>query len=107
MQAETLRSGQWDNVLREDAASAESEVQCQGLCSLPSTWSTAMEHEKNPNSDKQAAKPVQKDPSALARASRLEKYAATQAGGDGIEGDVRKRHKTDAEKLGAQMPDRK
>jgi hypothetical protein len=39
--------------------------------------------------------------------ARLAKYAATQAGGDGIEGDVAKKHKSDGEKLGAQMPDRK
>jgi hypothetical protein len=39
--------------------------------------------------------------------SRFEKFAATQAAGDGIEGDVLKSGKTIDEKLGANMPDRK
>src|SRR5277367_1108365 len=39
--------------------------------------------------------------------SRFEKFAVTQAAGDGIEGDVRKRDKTGDEKLGANMADRK
>jgi hypothetical protein len=40
-------------------------------------------------------------------ASRFEKFAATQAAGAGIEGDVAKKNKTEDEKLGAQMTDRK
>jgi uncharacterized membrane-anchored protein len=39
--------------------------------------------------------------------SRFEKFAATQAAGDGIEGDVLKSGKTVDEKLGANMADRK
>ena len=39
--------------------------------------------------------------------SRFEKYAQTQAAGDGIEGDVLKPGKTADEKLGANMADRK
>lgn len=39
--------------------------------------------------------------------SRFEKYAATQAAGDGIEGDARKSGKTVDEKLAANMADRK
>jgi DUF2934 family protein len=39
--------------------------------------------------------------------SRFEKFAATQAAGDGIEGDVLKPGKTVEEKLGANMADRK
>jgi hypothetical protein len=39
--------------------------------------------------------------------SRFEKFASTQAGGDGIEGDPLKQGKTIDEKLGANMPDRK
>lgn len=39
--------------------------------------------------------------------SRFEKFAATQAAGDGIEGDALKPGKTVDEKLGANMPDRK
>ncbi len=40
-------------------------------------------------------------------ASRFEKFAATQAAGDGIEGDVLKPGKSTDEKLGANMADRK
>ena len=39
--------------------------------------------------------------------SRFEKFAATQAAGDGIEGDVLRPDKTIDEKLGANMADRK
>jgi len=39
--------------------------------------------------------------------SRFEKFAATQAAGDGVQGDVLKPHKTADEKLGANMADRK
>jgi hypothetical protein len=39
--------------------------------------------------------------------SRFEKFASTQAAGDGIEGDPLKRGKTVEEKLGANMADRK
>jgi hypothetical protein len=39
--------------------------------------------------------------------SRFQKYAVTQAAGDGIEGDVLKPDKTADEKIGANMADRK
>ena len=39
--------------------------------------------------------------------SRFEKFAATQAAGDGVEGDALKKDKTVDEKLGANMADRK
>jgi hypothetical protein len=39
--------------------------------------------------------------------SRFEKFAETQAAGDGIEGDALKKDKTVDEKLGANMADRK
>lgn len=39
--------------------------------------------------------------------SRFEKYAATQAAGDGIEGDVLKPNKTTDDKISANMADRK
>lgn len=44
---------------------------------------------------------------AISPVSRFEKFAATQAAGDGIEGDVLKPGKTLDEKLGANMADRK
>jgi hypothetical protein len=40
-------------------------------------------------------------------ASRFEKFASTQAAGDGIQGDVLKPNKTVDEKIGANMADRK
>jgi hypothetical protein len=40
-------------------------------------------------------------------ASRFEKFAATQAAGDGVQGDAKKADKTIDEKLGANMADRK
>lgn len=39
--------------------------------------------------------------------SRFEKYAATQAAGDGLQGDALKKNKTVDEKIGANMADRK
>jgi Protein of unknown function (DUF2934) len=39
--------------------------------------------------------------------SRFEKFAATQAAGDGIQGDALQKDKTVDEKLGANMADRK
>jgi Protein of unknown function (DUF2934) len=39
--------------------------------------------------------------------SRFEKFAATQAAGDGIQGDALKKDKTVDEKIGANMADRK
>ncbi|MDP9008506.1 MAG: hypothetical protein M3N91_07345 [Pseudomonadota bacterium] len=39
--------------------------------------------------------------------SRFEKFASTQAAGDGIQGDTLKPHKTTDEKIGANMADRK
>jgi hypothetical protein len=70
-------------------------------------WSTPMAQKKVLKIDEQVSKPPPKETSALAGASRFEKYATTQAAGDGIEGDLRKKDKTPDEKIGAQMPDRK
>jgi hypothetical protein len=39
--------------------------------------------------------------------SRFEKFAATQAAGDGIQGDTLKKDKSVDEKIGANMADRK
>jgi hypothetical protein len=47
-----------------------------------------------------------KDPSQPAK-SRFEKFASTQAAGDGIQGDSLKPNKTADEKIGANMADRK
>jgi hypothetical protein len=55
----------------------------------------------------QDPKPAGKQEATNEKDARFANYAATQAGGDGIEGDVSKPDKTEDEKLGAQMPDRK
>ena len=57
----------------------------------------------NPPSQSQR---VQSKPQ-LKGVSRAEKFATTQAAGDGIEGDVLEPGKTADEKLGANMADRK
>jgi hypothetical protein len=67
-----------------------------------------MNNTKEPIDGKDTATPASRHTSALQGASRFEKYATTQATGDGIEGDASKTSgKTEDEKLGAQMPDRK
>jgi hypothetical protein len=68
------------------------------------TGEDAMANSKN-SKDSSGKEGSSKD--ALAGASKYEKFAATQAAGDGIEGDVKKKRKTEDEKLGAQMADRK
>ena len=62
----------------------------------------------------EAEEPTRKDSpaesgsgSAVHTTSRFEKFAASQAAGDGIQGDVRKPEKTVDEKIGANMADRK
>jgi hypothetical protein len=53
--------------------------------------------------------PAKRGPSTPQQAgmSRFEKFATTQAAGDGIQGDTLKKDKTVDEKLGANMADRK
>jgi hypothetical protein len=50
---------------------------------------------------------TQQNPAPKSDVSRFEKFAATQAAGDGIEGDAQKRDKSIDEKLDANMADRK
>ena len=61
----------------------------------------------HPNNPKDRSNKEHSSKDALAGGSKYEKFAATQAAGDGIEGDVQKKPKTEDEKLGAQMADRK
>lgn len=61
------------------------------------------DRQRPPNQSKQS-QPTPPDDQDV---SRFEKFAATQAAGDGIEGDTLKKDKTVDEKLGAQMADRK
>jgi hypothetical protein len=63
--------------------------------------------DKTPTSDTAPGNPKGKEESAQPPKSRFEKFASTQAGGNGIEGDVLKPDKTIDEKLGANMADRK
>jgi hypothetical protein len=51
--------------------------------------------------------PQSKEESSQPPKSRFEKFAATQAAGDGIQGDALKKDKTIDEKIGANMADRK
>ncbi len=53
---------------------------------------------RNPQSKEESSKPPK---------SRFERFAATQAAGDGIQGDALKKDKTIDEKIGANMADRK
>ncbi|HEY6621631.1 MAG TPA: DUF2934 domain-containing protein [Steroidobacteraceae bacterium] len=54
-----------------------------------------------------ATRQNQRNADPKAREARFEKFAATQAAGDGIEGDALKPGKTVDEKLAANMADRK
>ena len=65
--------------------------------------SAESDRQRPPNQSKQAqrATPDNQD------VSSFEKFAATQAAGNGIQGDTLKKDKTVDEKLGAQMADRK
>jgi hypothetical protein len=47
------------------------------------------------------------DSDSLTSSSRFQKFAATQAAGDGVQGDARKPDKSVDEKIGANMADRK
>jgi hypothetical protein len=57
--------------------------------------------------DGSAQRNPQSETSSQPPKSRFEKFAATQAAGDGIQGDALKRDKTIDEKIGANMADRK
>jgi hypothetical protein len=63
--------------------------------------------DNEPTGDTACGNPEGKEEGAQPPKSRFEKFASTQAGGDGIEGDVLKPNKTIDDKLGANMADRK
>jgi hypothetical protein len=65
--------------------------------------SGASDRQRPPNQSKQR-QPTSPDNQET---SSFEKFAATQAAGDGIQGDTLKKDKTVDEKIGAQMADRK
>jgi hypothetical protein len=64
-----------------------------------------MGNERHVKIDNQGQQSVAKKAFWLAGASRFERYAATQAGLNRIEGDVSKNDQTDRT-LGAKIPDR-
>lgn len=63
--------------------------------------------EANPKDATGKRNPRSKEDSSRQPKSRFERFAATQAAGDGIEGDALKKDKTIDEKIGANMADRK
>jgi hypothetical protein len=65
------------------------------------------QHNSAPHQNSASPGTTSNDDSSHPAASRFEKFASTQAGGDGIEGDVLKPNKTTEERLGANMADRK
>jgi hypothetical protein len=63
--------------------------------------------DKEPPRDPDHADPKRKGENSSLPKTRFEKFASTQAAGDGIEGEVLKPGKTIDEKIGANMADRK
>jgi hypothetical protein len=95
----------------DDWLAAEKQVR-QVISPLPK--SEAFMNETPSQGKPEASDPTRNDSSAKSRpgtpkhaASQFEKFAATQAAGDGVQGDVRKPDKTTDEKIGANMADRK
>ena len=69
------------------------------------TGQNPRQSEKAPSGESARQRPPQ--PPDGQEVSRFEKFAATQAAGDGIQGDTLKEDKTVDEKIGANMADRK
>lgn len=76
----------------DDWLAAEQQVrQVISPASAPTRQRQSKQHDKAPPSG----------------SSNFEKFAATQAAGDGIQGDTLKKRQTTDEKIGANMADRK
>jgi hypothetical protein len=65
------------------------------------------QHNTAPHQNRVSPGTTSDDDSSQPAKSRFEKFASTQAAGDGIEGDVLKPNQTTDEKIGANMADRK
>ncbi|MEA3142465.1 MAG: hypothetical protein QOK23_4634 [Gammaproteobacteria bacterium] len=65
------------------------------------------QHNTTPHPNRASPGTTSNNDASQPATSRFEKFASTQAGGDGIEGDVLKPDKTTEERLGANMADRK
>ena len=68
---------------------------------------TSQTADDKPNEATAQRNPQSKEESSHPPKSRFEKFAATQAAGDGIQGDALKKDKTIDEKIGANMAERK
>ena len=96
----------------DDWLSAEKQVR-QAISPLPESDMNHAVDENRPEADEPTGKDLPAKSAAsgpvgsVRPTSRFEKFAASQAAGDGIQGDVRKPDKTVDEKIGANMADRK
>ena len=83
---------------------SDATSQCQAKPEAKAVEATAKAGNTDPQSTPRESQHGQP---TLQGVSRFERFAATQAAGDGVEGDVLKSDKTLDEKLGAHMADRK
>jgi hypothetical protein len=98
----------------DDWLAAEQQVR-QMLSSNPESEATMDASQKRPESSAKSVSGTTEQPtgakdqggSRTQGPSRFEKFAATQAAGDGIQGDALKKGQTVEEKIGANMADRK
>jgi hypothetical protein len=89
----------------EDWLAAEQQVRQVISPSLDSE--ATMKDTSTHNQPKPDAKTIVDATEKRQGVSRFEKFAATQAAGDGIQGDTLKKDKSVDEKIGANMADRK
>jgi hypothetical protein len=93
----------------DDWLSAEKQVR-QAISPLPESDMNQTIEQNEPEADEAIRKDSPAESGSgtpLQAPSRFEKFAASQAAGDGIQGDARKPDKTVDEKIGANMADRK
>jgi hypothetical protein len=82
------------------------QTKSQPEAKAPQATEKAKYARDNPKNPSRQSKRGENTPQAQ-DVSRFEKFAATQAAGDGIQGDSLQKDKTVDEKLGANMADRK
>jgi Protein of unknown function (DUF2934) len=82
------------------------QTKYQPEAKAPQATEKAERARENPENPSRQSKRGQNTPQSQ-DVSRFEKFAATQAAGDGIQGDTLQKDKTVDEKLGANMADRK
>jgi hypothetical protein len=91
-------------VSNSEVTMSDATSQCQAKPEAKAVEATAKAGNTDPQSPPRESQHGQP---TLQGVSRFERFAATQAAGDGVEGDVLKSDKTLDEKLGAHMADRK